>query len=129
MSLINVNVDGEDFNVGIVSVKRKPRKDSITLGTTLDGTIHKQGVGTYFDYEIVVATKKMNVNEYDRLYEVLSDPVAEHTVTFPYGQEDITILCDISLSDDSVIKDFNNFRRWSSLTITFNALQPSKVIN
>lgn len=43
MSLMNVNIDGEEYNVGIIKVTRKPRKESVTLGTTLDGTIHKSG--------------------------------------------------------------------------------------
>lgn len=129
MSLMNVNIDGEEFNVGIIKVTRKPRKESVTLGTTLDGTIHKSGLGTYFDYEVEIATKRCNVAEYDRLYEVLTDPVAEHTVVLPYGQDTITIKADISISDDSVVSDYNNFRRWSSLKITFNSLEMSKVAN
>lgn len=129
MSLINVNIDGEEFNVGIIKVTRIPRKESVTLGTTLDGTIHKSGLGTYFDYEVEIATKRCNVAEYDRLYEVLTDPVAEHTVVLPYGQDTITIKADISISDDSVVSDYNNFRRWSSLKITFNSLEMSKVAN
>lgn len=127
MSLMNMTIDGDTFDVGIIKVTRKPRKETLTLGTTLDGTIHRAGVGTYFDYEVEIATKRCNVDEYDRLYEVLTDPVAEHSVTLPYGQETITIKADIDISDDSVISDYNTFRRWSSLKITFQSLEMSKV--
>ncbi len=129
MSLMNITIDGEEFNVGIIKVTRQPRKETVTLGTTLDGTIHRSGIGTYFDYQVEIATKRCNVAEYDRLYEVLTDPVAEHIVTLPYGQDTITIKADISISDDSVIRDFNNFRRWSDLKITFESLEMSKVAN
>lgn len=127
MSLMQVNIDGEVFDVGIIKVTRKPRKEYVSLGTTLDGTEHRQALGVYFDYEVEIATKKCNVQEYDRLYEVLTDPVDEHTAILPYGQGTITIKCDISVSNDDVISDYNNFRRWSSLKITFQSLELSKV--
>ena len=127
MSLMNVIIDGKTFDVGIVKVTRKPRKETIDIGTTYNGTKHKRAIGTYFDYDVEINTKKCNVAEYDRLYEVLTAPIAEHTVTLPYGQDTITILCDITVSNDSVVQSFNSFRRWSSLTITFNALELSKV--
>lgn len=127
MSLMNISIDGETFNVGIVKVTRKPRKETVDIGTTYNGTKHKRAIGTYFDYDVEINTKKCNVAEYDRLYEAITNPVSEHTVVLPYGQDTITILCDITVGNDYVVQDFNTFRRWSSLIITFNALELSKV--
>lgn len=122
-------IDGETFDVGVIKVTRKPRKEILTLGTTIDGTMHKTALGTYYDYEVEFAAKKMNVTEYDRLYEVVTAPIAEHEVTLPYGQSTITFKADIDVGNDSIISDYNNFRRWNSMKISFNSLEMQRVAN
>ena len=125
MSLITI--DGINFDVGIVKITRKARIDKKELGTTLDGKMHYQGLGTYYDYTVTFNTKKCNVEEYDALYEVLTSPQAEHTVTLPYGQESITGTYSITASNDSIVSNFTSFRRWSSLQVTFEALTYNRV--
>lgn len=127
MSLMSMVIDGETFNVGIIKVTRTARVETKELGTTLDGRIHRAALGTYFDYKVNISTKRCNVAEYDRLYEVLTDPIAEHEVTLPYGQDSITFIASISISNDSIISDYSNFRRWSDLQITFQSLEMQKV--
>lgn len=120
MSLITI--DGESFDVGIIKITRKARLDKKELGTTLDGRLHYQGLGTYYDYTVTFSTRRCNVEEYDRLYEVLTSPVAEHECILPYGQGTINGTYSISASNDSIVSNFTSFRRWSSLQVTFEAL-------
>ncbi len=125
MSLITI--DGESFDVGIIKITRKARVDKKELGTTLDGKLHYQSLGTYYDYVVTFNTRRYNVSEYDRLYEVLTSPEAEHDVTLPYGQGSISGKYSISTSNDSIVSNFTSFRRWSSLQVTFEALEYNKV--
>lgn len=120
------SIDYTEYEVGTIKVTRVPKIDRIELGTTLDGTKHYLTKGTYYDYSITIGTRNMNVAEYDLLYEVLTNPTTEHTVTVPYGQSTITINATLSVSNDELIKSYANFKKWGSLTITATALSYSK---
>lgn len=106
-----VIIDNESFDVGIVKIDRKATIEKESLGQTQDGTTHFNTIGTRYDFDVTFATRKMNVAEYDRLYEVLTSPVDTHEVTMPYGQTTITFNASISAANDSMICNFNNFRR------------------
>jgi hypothetical protein len=49
-------------------------------------------------------------------------------VTMPYGQDEISFKASIKTSNDSVIANYTNFRRWNGLKITFEAIEPQKVV-
>lgn len=123
-----VTIDGTSYDVGIIKITRKARIDKKQIGVTLNGTTHYNALGTYYDYQVDFATRKCNVQEYDALYEVLTSPVAEHEVTLPYGQDSITGKYSVSVANDSIISNFNNFRRWSSLSVTFEALEYAREV-
>lgn len=106
-----ITIDGQTFEVGIVKIDRKATIEKEALGQTQDGTTHYNTRGTRYDYEVTFATRKMNIEEYDRLYEVLTDPVDTHEVTMPYGQSTITFNASITGASDSIICNYNNFRR------------------
>lgn len=124
MSLFKL--DGVEYD-GVVQVIRKARILKNNLGQTLDGKQHYQALGTYYDYEVTLNTKKMNISAYDSFYESLTAPVNEHTVTLPYGQGDITFAASVSIGSDSIVQNFSSFRRWSSLKVTIESLEPQRL--
>lgn len=121
-----ITIDNETFEVGIIKIDRKATIEKETLGQTQDGITHINAIGTRYDFIVTFATKKMNVAEYDRLYEVLTSPVNYHVVTMPYGQNTITINATISVGNDSIISNYTNFRRWGNLQVTFESLELSR---
>lgn len=123
-----ITIDGEEFNVGIINISRKGTIEKETIGQTQDGVSHFNTIGTRYDYEVTFATKKMNVAEYDRLYEVLTSPVDTHYVTMPYGQTTISFNASVTSANDSIVANFNNFRRWSELKISFDSAELSKMV-
>ena len=123
-----ITIDGQTFRVGIIKVTRKASLNRESHGTTLDGRKHYDALGTYFDYDVTIDTKAINIKEYDRLYEVITQPVEYHIVTMPYGQDEISFKAMIKTSNDSIIANYTNFRRWNGLKITFEALEPQKVV-
>ena len=123
-----ITIDGQTFRIGIIKITRKASLNRESHGTTLDGRKHYDALGTYFDYDVTIDTKAINVKEYDRLYEVITKPVEYHIVTMPYGQDEISFKAMIKTSNDSVIANYTNFRRWNGLKITFEALEPQKVV-
>ena len=124
MSLLTI--DNDTFEVGIVKITRKASQAKESLGTTLDLRKHYDVIGTYFDYDVQLNLKAMNVAEYDSLYELLTEPVEYHNVTLPYGQSTITFKANVKVAEDSLVRNFNQMKRWSGFKVTFEALEPQK---
>lgn len=121
-----ITIDNNTYSVGVIKVTRRATQNIENLGTTLDQRKHYDIKGTYYDYIVELATSKMRVAEYDSLYEVLTTPQESHIVTLPYGQGELTFEARVSVADDVLIKSFNNFKKWGTLKVTFEALTPQK---
>lgn len=121
-----ITIDNNSYDVGIIKITRRATQDIDKLGTTMDLRKHYDIKGTYYDYEVELATYKMQLAEYDSLYEILTTPQESHTVTLPYGQSTLTFEARVSVASDSLIKSFTAFKKWSSLKVTFEALTPQK---
>ena len=119
-------IDDVSFDVGVIEIIRKPRYDRINLGTTLDGTVHYLTKGVYFDYDIIISTRNMNVAQYDALYEVLTSPTSEHTVTVPYAQTTHTFNAILKVNNDKLLQNYTELKRWGTLTISAEALSYAK---
>lgn len=121
-----ITIDSNTFDVGIIKITRKASQKIESLGTTMDLHKHYDIQGTYYDYEVELATKKMSLSDYDNLYEVLTAPQESHIVTLPYGQSTLTFTARVSVASDSLVQGFLTFRKWGTLKVTFEALTPQK---
>lgn len=121
-----ITIDGVNYSVGIIKITRKASQKIENIGITLDLRKHYDIQGTYYDYEVELATQHMNVAEYDRLYEILTTPVESHMVILPYGQSTLNFEARISVASDSLVKNFSTFKKWGTLKVTFEALEPQK---
>lgn len=121
-----ITIDNNSYDVGIIKITRRATQDIDKLGTTMDLRKHYDIKGTYYDYEVELATYKMQLAEYDSLYEILTTPQESHIVTLPYGQSTLTFEARVSVASDSLIKSFTALKKWSSLKVTFEALTPQK---
>lgn len=121
-----ITIDNNTYNVGIIKITRKASQKIENLGTTLNLRKHYDIKGTYYDYEIQVATQHMNVADYDSLYEILTAPQESHTVTMPYGQTTITFDARVSVASDVLVNSYTTFKKWGTLKITIEALTPQK---
>lgn len=123
-----ITIDGQKFDVGIVKITRKASTMAESLGITLDGRKHYDVKGTYYDYDVVFNTRAMKVEEYDKLYELITEPVESHIVTIPYAQSTITFLAKTKTGSDSIIFNYTGIRKWGSLTVTFESLKPQREV-
>lgn len=121
-----IKIDNNTYDVGIIKITRKASQNMESLGTTLDLRKHYDIKGTYYDYEVELATTQMNVTDYDNLYEVLTTPTESHIVEMPYGQETLTFEARVSVTADSLISSYTIFKKWGTLKVTFEALTPQK---
>ena len=107
-----ITIDNNSYSVGIIKITRKASQRIESLGTTLDLRKHYDIKGTYYDYEVELATNNMNLTDYDNLYEALTTPQEYHTVTLPYGQTTLTFEARVSVASDSLIQSFTAFKKW-----------------
>lgn len=119
-------IDDVTYKVGIIKITRTASQKLESLGTTLDLRKHYDVKGTYYNYEVELGTNNIDVGTYDELYEVLTSPQESHTVTMPYGQSSITFEARVSVASDSLVKNYNTFKKWGSIKVTFEALTPQR---
>lgn len=121
-------IDGRGFSgVGVESLKRSFRiPDGTNAGDMLSGDYERDLVGTYYDYDLVITTSDLAVNEYDALFEALSAPVNSHTVEMPYGMTSITFEAMIEGGDDELIP-MDDGTWWGNLNVTIRAKKPQKL--
>lgn len=121
-------IDGKGFSgVGVESLKRSFRiPDGTNAGDMLSGDYERDLVGTYYDYDLVITTSDLAVNEYDTLFEALSAPVNSHTVEMPYGMTSITFEAMIEGGDDELIP-MDDGTWWGNLNVTIRAKKPQRL--
>lgn len=121
-------IDGKGFSgVGVESLKRSFRiPDGTNAGDMLSGDYERDLVGTYYDYDLVITTSDLSVNEYDALYEILSAPVNSHMVEMPYGMTSITFEAMIEGGDDELIP-MDDGTWWGNLNVTIRAKKPQRL--
>lgn len=122
-------VDGVAYSVTVPEggITRQGRVlDGDNTGRVQDGTMVRDIIGTYYNYQIEVDTRGTDKEEYDQLYEVLSAPVASHTITVPYGQSTITFEAYVSNVDDTLQSMGGDGNLWTRLSFTFTAMSPRR---
>ena len=81
-----LQIDGVEYQVGIVSpMKRKGDILDLTANRTEDGVLHREVIGTYYNYTLNIITPS-NKELYEALWWKLTEPVASHMVQLPYQE-------------------------------------------
>ena len=120
------NIDGVDYNVLVTDIKRNGKiKASKLSGEVKSGEMFRDIVGTYYGYTFDVATDRLSPTDYDALYEVLTAPVASHTVIMPYGRSTIKLKVYVDSVSDTLVRDADE-RLWSGLKVNLIAKKPSR---
>jgi len=76
-------IDGETFNVPIVSMDGRADALDKYAERTNDGVLQRQLIGIYDNYDIQFGSSYPDVSEYERLWNKLTESVPWHTVVFP----------------------------------------------
>lgn len=99
-------------------------------GMLLDKTYFNDVIGTYMEYTITIAVPYGKEQEYSQLYEILTNPVADHRIILPYNQTTIEIVGRIETVSDSYFRQENRngelVNIWRSITFDITANHPTK---
>lgn len=92
----------------------------------LTGDMVRDIIGTYYNYTLELDTSELSVTEYDALYEVVSAPVASHTLVVPYGQGDYSFKAYVTSGGDSLLSMTGKRNLWGELSLSFIAMSPAR---
>lgn len=116
-------IDGVSYNVAITSLKRKADILDKSAYRSEDGELHREVIGTFYNYTLAIGVYN-NDELYNKLFEVLSDPVAYHQVTLPH--DNITFNGYFSSVQDEVVRLTENGAKFKGLTCNLIAKSPRK---
>jgi hypothetical protein len=121
------SIDGETFDIGLVSVKRDAPVLDKYANRTEDGDLNREIIGVYFNYTMTFPRLHLNPSEYARLYDKVTEPVEFHTVVVPGTIGSFTFQAYITGVSDELLKIGNDgINHWGNLQIKFIAKTPSR---
>lgn len=119
-------IDGIAYNVPFIQVTRNAEVLDKYAERTADGVLHREIVGVYFNYEINWASTT-NMDEYNRLWDRLTEPKEFHEITVPGSNGDYTFTGYITSVSDKLRKiAIGNVNYWVGLTAHFIAQSPAR---
>lgn len=121
-----LTIDGKSYDVVVLSITRKfAVLDSDKSGRSVAGDMIRSVIGTYYNYTVTIDTDRLSREQYNALYEIVSAPVASHTVVLPYGAGTISQKMYITGGEDTLsIDDSGN--SWDGMTLEFIAVSPKR---
>ena len=119
-----IEVDGVSYDVINSELTRSFQVlDGENAGRTLDGEMHRDVIGTYYNYTWKLEPKTLE--DYSTLYDVLSAPNDYHTITVPYNQDAKTFRASVTNGQDQLRRQENGTNYWTGLSINFIAISPN----
>ncbi len=124
------SLDGKYYDVRILKLERAASVlDGENAGRVLSGSMDRDIIGTYYNYNLEIDGSNLDPDEYDDLFEKITAPVESHTMRFPYGKRgDIEFEAYISSATDELVrKDENGNYIWSGMSLSFVAMEPYRL--
>ncbi len=123
-----VSVDGIYYDIKIRSgdiARTASILDGKNAGRLKSGDMELDTIGTYYNYDVTFLRSGDNVEAYDALYEVLTDPVNRvHDVSMPYAQSSINFKAYVATVADKLIKQKLSKSYWSGMEVSFIGMKP-----
>jgi hypothetical protein len=121
-----ITIDGTSYNIPVISIKRKADFLDKYAWRTLDGVLHRELIGVYFNYQLQLG-RTNDLSVYSALWDKLTEPVEFHTVTVPgIGGTTYTFTAYFSSVGDEMLKLKDNIGYWKSLTVHFIGKSPAR---
>ncbi len=122
-------IDGIAYNVHVTDLVRKfSVLDTDKSGRTLNGEMYRDPIGTFYNYTMTVEPKNGDTNALDAFWEAISQPVASHLCTFPYGQTILTQRMYITSGEQPIIRMVSDKNYWGALNVNFIAMSPKVTV-
>ena len=118
-------VDGIKYEIKVkIGVKRKAEFLYKYANRVQSGDLESELIGVYFNYENISFEKQTdkNYNEYNSLYDKLTEPTEKHTITIA----NFTFQAYFDSITDECYKFKNNKAYFKNLTVNFTSISPAR---
>ena len=100
--------------------------DGENAGRVISGTMQRDIIGTYYNYQAEVLADPTAREEYDSFYYAISAPVDSHTLVVPFAQATLTFQAYVTQGQDDLMVMEENANRWGNLSFSFIAMAPQR---
>lgn len=118
----NIIIDGVEYDVAITECKRKADILDKYAERTEDGNLHREVIGTYHNFTLNLFTNDKAL--YNKLFDVLSAPVAKHSVTMP--TDGVTFDGYFASVQDEVVRIEKDGTKYKGLSCNLVAVYPRR---
>lgn len=123
-------IDGMPLRLWINSLKRSFQVlDTENSGRVQSNRMHRDIVGTFYNYTLEIDPEKSNRADYDTFYDIVTAPVEFHRMVFPYGQGTKEFEAYITNGEDKLKMEETEdgyINKWSGLSLNFIAMEPNR---
>jgi hypothetical protein len=117
-------IDGNTYDVPVLSLRRTADVLDKSAFRTEDGTLHRELIGVYFNYQLQFG-RTLNVSNYAALWNKITEAVPFHEVTVPDQSGNYTFTAYVANVSDEIVKSENAVNFWRNLTVNFIAKAPA----
>lgn len=123
------SIDGLTWDVPCDILRLAEIKPSDISGMLLDKSWFNDVLGTYLQYTVDIAVPLDRGNDFDAIYEALTDPVEGHTFVMPYNSGFVTVAGRVTQVTDNYVRLPGGGSYWKGVRFVMNANHPSKAMN
>ena len=121
-----ITIDGNQYDVPIVSLKRSAETLYKYAERTADGILHSELIGVYFNYQVVFGKNVGNPIDYAALFDKLTEPTEFHTVIVPDEDGTHTFSAYFSNIKDTFVRVKGTSRYIEGLSVNIIARSPAR---
>ena len=120
----SIIIDGTSYPVRITELKRNADILDKYAERSEDGVLHREVIGTYYNYQLKIGVKRGERTLYNNLFDVLSEPVESHRVELPHDHVEFEGYFS-SISDNIRLVDDDGFD-CDGLTCKLTCMKPRR---
>ena len=121
-----IYIDGTYFDIPLVSVKREAKfLDKYAEREEETGDLLRELIGVYINYTMNFGTIDDD-DTYEKLWDILTQPVVFHDVTLPSTKRRYTFRCYVSSVSDEMEKILDDTVKFKGLTCKYIAKAPAR---
>lgn len=120
-----ITIDGTGYDVPIISMKRSAEFLYKYAERTVDGVLHSELIGVYYNYQLVFASES-DTDAYHDLWLKLTEPQEFHSVTIPDEDGYTTFTAYFSNIKDTFVKVKGTERLMQGLSVNIIARSPAR---
>ena len=120
------SIDGEEFNIPLVKVKRESSVLDKYATRTEGGDLQREIIGVYYNYTLTFPELNLDTEEYARLWDKITEPVEFHDFVVPSSDGTFSFTGYITTTGDELKRSRDGKNYWGGLSIKFIAKAPAR---